>query len=309
MMHNNTSKPTLESTLKSADTEEPIDIYFYRPIGYRWALLFMRLGITPNAVTVASIFLGVGAGVCFYFDNLWITILGILLLVWANSFDSADGQLARMTNNFSPLGRILDGFAGNLWFISIYAAICLRLTPVWGISIWILAAITGFFHSRQASMADYYRNIHLSFVKGKHGSELSTVDSLREKNKTLTWSNDFLDKLAIIFYIGYTRGQEAWSPNFQKLRKLLGNTFKEADLPKNLKDNMRQSSLPLMKWTNILSFNTRAIALFVALLLKEPWAYFVFELTVLNTILIYMVKKHESICEKFIGDVNRRQYE
>lgn len=26
-----------QASLKSADTEEHIDIYFYRPIGYQWA--------------------------------------------------------------------------------------------------------------------------------------------------------------------------------------------------------------------------------------------------------------------------------
>ena len=67
-------QPTLESTLKSTDTEEFIDIHFYRPIGYRWALLFQKLGVTPNAVTIASIFLGIGSGICFYFDNIWISL-------------------------------------------------------------------------------------------------------------------------------------------------------------------------------------------------------------------------------------------
>ena len=90
-------KEEIKSTLKSMDTEEFIDLAFYRPIGYLWAKLFERLHITPNAVSVASIFLGVAAGVLFYFDDLAYTIPGILLLIWANSFDSADGQLARMT--------------------------------------------------------------------------------------------------------------------------------------------------------------------------------------------------------------------
>ena len=89
--------PNLEATLKSLDTEEFIDIHFYRPIGYRWALLFNRLNVSPNSVTVASIFIGIAAGICFYFQSLAINIVGMLLLVWANMYDSADGQLARMT--------------------------------------------------------------------------------------------------------------------------------------------------------------------------------------------------------------------
>ena len=84
-------KASYKDTLKSMDTEETIDLCFYRPIGYMWAVLCAKLGIKPNAITIASIFIGVAAGVMFYFDDLWLNIVGVLLLVWANSFDSADG--------------------------------------------------------------------------------------------------------------------------------------------------------------------------------------------------------------------------
>ncbi len=302
------NKPSLESTLKSSDTEEFIDIYFYRPIGYRWALLFQKLGITPNAVTIASIFIGIGSGICFYFDNLWITLLGIFLLVWANSFDSADGQLARMTKQFSALGRVLDGFAGNLWFASIYIAICMRLFPVWGWSIWALAVITGYFHSKQASMADYYRNIHLLFLKGKSGSELDNTTELNEKNAHLTWKSNFWEKLVLTFYTNYTKGQESWSGNFQEMFRLLRSKFGET-APDQFRIDFREKSLPLMKWTNILSFNTRAIALFIAMLIKEPWLYFVFELVVLNIILVHMVFSHEKMCKSFIVNIQKGKYE
>ena len=105
------STPSLESTLKSLDTEEFIDIHFYRPIGYQWALFFNKLGVSPNSITIASIFIGIAAGICFYFQSLAINVIGMLLLIWANSYDSADGQLARMTGQKSALGRILDGAA------------------------------------------------------------------------------------------------------------------------------------------------------------------------------------------------------
>ena len=56
MMTNEQKNKDLQATLKSGDTEEWIDLLFYRPIGYKWALLFQRMGISPNAVTIASIF-------------------------------------------------------------------------------------------------------------------------------------------------------------------------------------------------------------------------------------------------------------
>lgn len=304
----NQTKPTLESTLKSSDTEEWIDIHFYRPIGYQWALLFQKLGITPNVVTIASIFIGIAAGICFYYDNLWITLLGILLLIWANSFDSADGQLARMTKNFSPLGRALDGFAGDLWFASIYIAICLRLEPVFGMYIWALAVVAGYFHSKQAAMADYYRNIHLLFLKGKSGSELDRSEDLTIKLKEETFKHDFFNKIYLFFYRAYTRGQERWSPSFQIMFKTLNERFGEV-APEEFRNDFRKKSLSLMKWTNVLSFNTRAIALFISLLIKQPWLYFVFELTVLNVILVYMVATHEKMCKQFTIDIESGKYQ
>ena len=292
----------MESTLKSMDTEEPIDIYFYRPIGYQWALLFQKLGITPNAVTIASIFLGVGAGICFYFNSIWIILLGIFLLVWANSFDSADGQLARMTKQFSPLGRALDGFAGDLWFLSIYVAISLKLYPVWGSAIWVLAIVAGYFHSKQAAMADYYRNIHLLFLKGKAGSELDNSKELTEKYKRQTLKNDWFDKIYLFFYLQYTKGQEGWTFGFQKMFAVLKGKFGE-EYPESFRAAFREKSLPLMKYTNILSFNIRAIVLFISVLVSLPWIYFVFELTVLNVLLVYMVYRHEKICRQFTREL------
>lgn len=301
-------KPSLESTLKSNDTEEFIDIHFYRPIGYRWALLFQKLGVSPNAVTIASIFLGVGAGICFYFDNIWISLLGIFLLVWANSYDSADGQLARMTKQFSALGRVLDGFAGNLWFGSIYIAICLRLYPEWGGWIWVLACVTGYFHSKQAEMADYYRNVHLLFLKGKSGSELDNSAELTVKFKQLTWSKNFGAKLVLFFYRNYTTDQENRSPRLQEMLKLIKEKYGEV-APEEFRKAFRMKSLPLMKYTNILSFNTRAIALFISILIGWPWLYFVFELTVLNVLLVYMVITHEKICKEFTGEIKAGKFE
>ena len=96
-MNNEVSAKGMEEPLKSTDTEVWIDLVVYRPIGYRWALLFRRLGVTPNAITIASIFLGIAAGILFYYNDLLINIIGMCLLVWANMYDSADGQLARRT--------------------------------------------------------------------------------------------------------------------------------------------------------------------------------------------------------------------
>lgn len=302
-------KPDLSATLKSQDTEEWIDIHFTRPLGLRWALFFNHFNVHPNVVTILSMVLGVAAAVMFYFPDLIHTVVGILLLVWANLYDSADGQLARMTGKKTLWGRILDGFAGDLWFFSIYVALCIRLhdQPIpgtdmpWGLWIWVLAIIAGVIcHGPQSRLADYYRNIHLYFLKGESGSELQSTVNLREEFKSLRWSKDWAWKFFLYFYIGYTARQERVTPSFQRLIALLHKRFgSTADrFPLELRQTFRAGSLPLMKYTNILTFNVRAIVLYICLLLGQPWIYMAFEITVMNLIYFYMHSRHESLCRR-----------
>lgn len=307
-------KQQYRRSLKSYDTEEGIDLAFYRPIGFAWAYLFRKIGITPNMVTIASIFLGVGAGVCFYFPDLWINVVGMLLLIWANSFDSADGQLARMTGSYSKLGRILDGLSGDLWFATIYVAICLRevhFSAFFGQHpwvIWVLAVVTGICHVKQAAMADYYRQFHLYFVKGAEGSELDSADNLRTRLAAMSWRSQFWPKLTLTFYTRYTENQEAWTPAMQHLRRLLARIWPQGSISAAFRADFRRAGLPLMKYTNILTFNWRTIALFASLFAGQPWLYFVFELIFLTIILIYMMWRHERMCRSFATKIHNYEY-
>lgn len=298
---------TLESTLKSADTEETLDIYFYRPIGFQWALLFRRLGITPNPVTIASIFIGMAGGYLFYFNNLNTNIAGMLLLVLANSLDSADGQLARMTNNKSRLGRVLDGLAGSFWFVVIHVAFCLRMqNEGLGWWVWVLGVVSGLSHKTQAQQADYYRNVHLYFIKGEEGSEQDNSADLKKELVKLSWRKEFWKKFFAAFYYDYTRQQEQLSPSLQKFLHVVRSSF-GGSLPVWLVNEFREMHKPLMKYTNILMFNTRVIFLFFCLFINKLWLYFVFDIVVLNTVLIYMVRQQGKISRYFYRKLTQQK--
>lgn len=298
------------------DTEETIDLMFYRPLGFAWAKLCAKIGITPNVITIASIFLGVAGGILFYFgrhEDLWLNYVGMFLVVWANTFDSADGQLARMTKQYSRLGRILDGLSGDFWFVAIYFAICFRVNATspffsphpW--MIWTMGVLAGACHGKQAASADYYRQFHLFFLKGKEGSELDSCPQLDERMKELSWRHNFWRKFILFFYRNYTANQEKLTPAMQRLRAVLRSRFGE-DIPQAFREAFRLQSKPLMKYTNMLSFNTRIIALFVSLIVEMPWLYFAFELTVLNVMLCYMIWRHERICRRFTKELENGAY-
>lgn len=296
-MNNNLMK--LESTLKSIDTEEFVDLYFYRQIGYHLALFFHRIGITPNQITIVSIFIGITAGICFYFQNLYINLLGVFLLVLANSFDSTDGQLARMTNQQSGFGRILDGFCGVCWFISIYISIICR--SEWNF-IFFIAIFAGFCHLKQTSMADYYRNLYLLFLKGSTESELDNSKKLKQANEQIYLKKHFFIKFFEWIYFKYTKGQENWTLQLQKLLIVIDNKY-DGEAPIWFREDFCKKSFPLIKYTNLLSFNFRSIVLFACILLNYSWIYFVFELTIMNIILFYMINCYERICQNYLDEI------
>lgn len=281
------------ASLKHPDVEEHIDLWFYRPMGFRLALIGERMGWTPNFISIMSIFLGVGAGLLFYPADWRWNLLGMLLLVMADICDSADGQLARMTKQYSRLGRILDGACGDVWFICIYVCICLRLTPEWNYVIWILAATAGASHRYQACLSDYYRQFHLFLVNGKSGSELDDASQVTEEYRLCKFGETPLYKVFLWFYRSYTLGQEQFTPRLQKLRQQLreGRSIQY--------DGLVAGSRPLMKYCNALTFNCRAITLFVTLMVGMPWLYFVTEIVVGNVLLFYMWSTHERLCAKF----------
>ena len=297
----------MRSTYKSMDTEEKWDIWVVRPIGFVEACVCRRLQIHPNAITIVSIIFGAASGYFFFPGNVGMVLIGALLLFFANTLDSADGQLARMTRQYTMLGRVLDGFAGDVWFFSIYLFMMIRMytMPIPGTTVdwgWLGIAVVSvcglIFHSTQSTIADYYRNIHLYFLKGKAGSELDNFIQQREAFRALPWKGNFWWKAFLFFYGNYTRKQEKATPNFQRFYALVRKNYGD-DIPQYLRDEFRTASRPLMKYTNILTFNTRAIVLYISMLVGQPWLYFVFESTVLMILYAYMRHRHESMCARF----------
>ncbi|MBQ0094457.1 MAG: CDP-alcohol phosphatidyltransferase family protein [Bacteroidaceae bacterium] len=299
------SNSAVEATYKSKDTEEWLDIHFTRPIGYVLARFFGALNVHPNVVTVISIFLGVFAGFCWYHTTMDWTVLGIAMLMLANFLDSADGQLARMTGKKTLWGRLLDGFAGDTWFASIYIFLVFRLMyepmpffdgRIWGVWIWIIEFFSSLvFHSRQASLADYYRNVYLLF-HGDH-AELNDSRELAAEQAVTPWKERWFWKIGLFFYTGYTRSQEKMTPQFQNFRSAVREKYGDA-IPSDLGQEFCRRTFRFLKWTNISTFNTRAIVLYVTLLIGQPWIYFIFELTVMNVIFFCMRHGHEKVCRE-----------
>lgn len=317
----------VRATLKSADTEGSFELYVTRTPGYLWACFFRMLHIHPIAVTLMSIVMGVAAGPLMMYDFLgvsWPMWIGILLLVWANWFDCADGQLARMTGKRTLIGRILDGFAGDLWFFSIYLFLAIRLTDdfipgadwlshtfgiprlMWGWTIWVICAWAGLrCHGRQNAISDYYRNIHMWMQLGRERCELDTYKEVNARYHSLKWiSGKWFEKLYLYFYRIYCDGQETQAPKFVKFYNAVSDRW-GGEIPQQLRDDFRTRSLPLMPMTNILTFDFRVALMIATLLIDQPWIWPLFELSVMEYWRYRMRKVHESFCEDFTANLSK----
>lgn len=291
-------------SLKALETENYIDRIFYRPIGYKIAKALKNTGITPNTVTIISIVFGVSAGIFWWFPyDFVLAALGVLALVTANILDCVDGQLARMTNIKSEIGRTLDGIAGDLWFLSIYIAFIHRLNMEFDFPFepWlfiVIAFISATMHWNQASITDYYKTLHLLFISKEKGAEFENSSSIKKRYKSMKPS---INKLITWGYIQYTVNQERQTPELQKMMTRLKEKYGEY-MPDDVREEFRQKSLKIMPRLNINTFNGRSIILFFSVLSGFIWFYFVWEIIVLSINRVIIIRKHESICKETAVD-------
>jgi hypothetical protein len=288
---------TIEATYKAREVEGVLDLYFYRPIGFRLARLFAKLKMTPAAVTWLGGLLGVIAGHLYYYRDLRTNVIGMALHVCANALDNADGQLARLTHRENRDGRIIDSIADHLVFLSIYVHLTLRyLVAGSSPAICLLALAAGISHALQGAAADYYRNSYLYFVTDRAGTGSDSSSVLRSNYRELSWRTKPWNKLLLALYLNFTRQQELLSPHLRRLRDTAGQLF-HSEIPNWLRTRYRNFARPMFKWWSLLMTNTRMLMLFALLFIGQPIWYFWFELTLLNLLLVYLIVRQENMAK------------
>ncbi len=206
----------VQSTYKAREVEGVLDLYFYRPIGFRLAEWFAQLKMTPATVSLLAGVSGVIAGHLYYYRDLRVNIVGMMLHVCSNALDNADGQLARLTQTESRKGRVIDSVADHLVFLSIYLNLVLRcLAEGFSPAIWCLALAAGISHALQGAAADYFRSTYLYFVANGARARIDSSSGLRSEYRSWSWRQRPWDKLLLALYLNFTRQQEMLAPRLK----------------------------------------------------------------------------------------------
>jgi hypothetical protein len=83
-------------------------VFFLRKFSKILTWLAVRIGATPNQVTLVSFAIGLYAAYSFSQGGFAATLIGAILLQLSIIVDCVDGELARYTRKFSSLGAWLD---------------------------------------------------------------------------------------------------------------------------------------------------------------------------------------------------------
>ena len=315
------------ASLKSAETEDWLDLHVIRPFCYYCALAFNKFDIHPNTVTICSMIIGAASAIffgcgSFYYSGAWglsMNIMAIVLLMVADILDCTDGQLARLSGKKSRLGRILDGVAGFTWFIPIYHAMAYRFylhhelefswlgiedTPQNALTaaliVYALGWISGILGlAGQQRLADYYIQVHLFFLKGEKGSELDNSATQQELYDKMDASTPWVERYFQKSYIDYTKKQEKVTPQFQHLLATIRQKFGSTDnMPDEVRQEFLRQSRPVITWNGLLTFNFRSFWLFLFCLLDIPACNFLFEIFAMGLLAWYVNHRHETFCRR-----------
>lgn len=105
-----------------------VDKVFNRPCGRPLSKLLIHTPVSPNAVSLASILIGVASAVFFAMGHHQAVILGAVLFQLSAIVDCVDGDLARILFKESALGKWLDLAGDQVVHVSVFAAIA------WGVA-------------------------------------------------------------------------------------------------------------------------------------------------------------------------------
>ena len=129
-------------------TRKPKDLlwnrYVARPLAAVLLVPLEGTRITPNQVTLATVFIFAIAATIIALCGTWSALLiGLGVLEFAYVLDCVDGQLARLRGTSTPIGAHLDFLMDELKAFLLVGAVGVRLWRADGNALWLLEGIIG----------------------------------------------------------------------------------------------------------------------------------------------------------------------
>jgi phosphatidylglycerophosphate synthase len=95
----------------------------------RWLI---KMPITPNMVTLFTLWVSFGAGLFLAYGGYWATLLGAVLSAWASILDGCDGEVARLKLQVTDFGCWLETVCDYLYYVFIFGGMIIGFTRTIG---------------------------------------------------------------------------------------------------------------------------------------------------------------------------------
>jgi phosphatidylglycerophosphate synthase len=273
---------------KAYEIEELADVYFFRPLGFIVARCAAALGVTPIQLTILSMLAGVSGGALLCGERFGL--FGFALLIIYSVFDSADGQLARLTGRVTELGRVLDGVGGYVTHAAIYISIpagLLQRGESSAIIIWAgLAAIA---NVAQAQMYEYHRHHYAIIVVRRL---VPRDDPAKIASPWIRW-----------LYRWYLAIQQMLNGLHVEVESVIAARSTAGAVREDDRARYRDCFYRPVRGWNLLGDNTRFYAIGVLICLHRIDLFFAFVLVPMNLALIALWFWQRSADRKFLASL------
>lgn len=135
------SIPRLRLKMANRANDGFFSVYVLRRFSKLLTWVAIKIGATPNQVTIASFAIGLYAAFLFAQGDFWSILLGAILLQVSIIVDCVDGELARYTRKFSELGAWLDAITDRVKEYAVFLGLAYGAYVQNGQNLWLLAAL------------------------------------------------------------------------------------------------------------------------------------------------------------------------
>ena len=133
--------PMLRLKLANRANDGFFSVFFLRRVSKLLTWAAVKIGATPNQVTIASFAIGLYAAFLFAQGDTWSLIGGAILLQVSIIVDCVDGEIARYTRKFSELGAWLDAITDRVKEYAVFLGLAYGAFVHNGQNLWVLAAV------------------------------------------------------------------------------------------------------------------------------------------------------------------------
>jgi hypothetical protein len=289
-----------KSSIKSPDTEEKLDLVLYRPLGYLIAKAANNFGMTPSMLSLFGLVFGL------YASYLFIDITSTAVLIWASFYfilsgilDSSDGQLARISNQATKFGLILDGICDSLVIIAIYIACSWHFIRIYGPSFSLVVLMALYLHSCQCAILDFYHREYLFFGYGKVESDTYWNHGITDGKLIVEQSISLIDKIMNQLRLGWIKKQQVLTTRSNAQREYMRSYLlncNEKD-KEHFMETYKRYNLRLLPYWRLVGVNAHTIAIIAFMFMRRFDIFLVvFDLIGFNLIILvvsYWQKKSD----------------